>query len=96
MSGIKDNNFIFAGLVIILIEGKKLINSQIWEHTAYAIQEHVWTAIFVLDSDMIDDTLMNVLHKLWRMGIACQCVLSVLCLGWVILLFSSWYFNIDG
>ena len=45
------------------------------------------TAVLILDGDMVDDTPVNVLHELWRMGITGQCVLSVLCLGRIVLLF---------
>ena len=78
MSWVEDDNLILPGLVVVLIEGKKLVDSQIGEHTANAIQENVWTAVLILDGDMVDNTLMNVLHELWRMGITGQRVLGVL------------------
>ena len=87
MTRIEDDNLILPGIVVVLIEGKKLVDSQIGKHTADAIQENVWTAVLILDGDMVDDTLMNVLHELWRMGITGQCVLGVLCLGRIVLLF---------
>ena len=64
MTWIEDDNLILPCIVVILVEGKKLVDSQIWEHTANAIQENVWTTVLVLDGDMVDDTLMNVLHEL--------------------------------
>ena len=93
MTWVEDDNLILPGIVVVLIEGKKLINSQIWEHTAYAIQENVWTTVLILDGDMVDDTLMNVLHELWRMGITGQRVLGVLCLGRIVLLFLQLVFQ---
>ena len=69
MSWVEDDNLILPSIVVVLIEGKELINSQIWEHTAYAIQENVWTTVLVLDGDMVDDSLVNVLHELRRMSI---------------------------
>ena len=69
MTWVEDDNLILPGLIVVLIEGKKLVDSQIGEHAADAIQENVWTAVLILDGDMVDDTLMNVLHELWRMGI---------------------------
>lgn len=93
MTWVEDDNLILPGLVVVLIEGKKLVDSQIWEHAADAIQENVWTAVLILNGDMVDDTLMNVLHELRRMGITGQCVLGVLCLGWFVLLFLQLVFQ---
>ena len=64
MSWVEDDNLILPGIVVVLIEGKKHVDSQIWEHAADAIQENVWTTVLILDGDMVDDTLMNVLHEL--------------------------------
>ena len=93
MTWVEDDNLILPSLVVVLIEGKKLVDSQIWEHTAYAIQENVWTTVLILDGNMVDDTLMNVLHELRRMGITGQRVLGVLCLGWSVLLFLQLVFQ---
>ena len=68
MTWVEDDNLILPCIVVILVEGKKLVDSQIWEHAADAIQENVGTAVLILDGDMVDDTLMNVLHELGRMG----------------------------
>lgn len=96
MSWVEDDNLILPGLVVVLIEGKKLVDSQIWKHTADAIQENVWTTVLVLDGDMVDDTPVNVLYKLWRMSITSKCVLGVLCLGRIVCSFSNRYFSMDG
>ena len=61
MTWVEDDNLILSGIVVVLIEGKKLVDSQIWEHATDAIQEHVRTAIFILNGDMIDDALMTIL-----------------------------------
>lgn len=93
MTRIEDDNLILPSIVVILVEGKKLVDSQIWEHAADAIQENVGTAVLILDGDMVDDTLMNVLHELRRMGITGQRVLGVLCLGRIVLLFLQLVFQ---
>ena len=93
MTWVEDDNLILPGLVVVLIEGKKLVDSQIWEHAADAIQENVGTAVLILDGDMVDDPLMNVLHELRRMGITGQRVLGVLCLGRIVLLFLQLVFQ---
>ena len=93
MTWVEDDNLILPSIVVVLIEGKKLIDSQIGEHTADAIQENVWTAVLILDGDMVDNTLMNVLHELRRMGITGQCVLGVLCLRRIVLLFLQLVFQ---
>ena len=41
MSWVEDDNLILPGLVVVLIKGKKFVDSQIWKHTADAIQENV-------------------------------------------------------
>ena len=78
MTRIKHDNLIFACVVVVLIESQQLIDTKVWEHTAYTIEEHVWTAIFVLNANMLDDTLMKEMHKLRAMCIEGQGVLSVL------------------
>lgn len=93
MTWVEDDNLVLPGIVVVLIEGKKLVDSQIGKHTADAIQENVWTAVLILDGDMVDDTPVNVLHELWRMGITGQCVLGVLCLGRIVLLFIQLVFQ---
>lgn len=93
MTWVEDDNLILPSLVVVLIEGKKLVDSQIGEHTAYAIQENVWTAVLILDGDMVDDTPVNVLHELRRMGITGQRVLGVLRLGRIVLLFLQLVFQ---
>lgn len=96
MTWVEDDNLILLCIVVVLIEGEKLVDSQIGEHTAYAIQENVWTAVLILDGDMVDDTLMNVLHEFWRMGITGQCVLGFCALDGSFCSFSNWYFSMDG
>ena len=70
MTRIKHDNLIFACVVVVFIESQQLIDTEIREHTAYTIEEHVWTAILILDADMLDDTLMKELHKLRTVCIA--------------------------
>jgi hypothetical protein len=80
MTRVKHDNLVFAGVVVVLIESQQLIDTEIREHTAHTINEHVWATILVLDTDMLDDTLMKELHKLRAVCIACQCVLGILSL----------------
>ena len=83
MTRVEDDDFVFARIVVILVEGKQLVYTEVWVHTAYTIDKNVWAAIVILDVDMVDDTLMQELHELRAMGVACQGVLRVLCLRWV-------------
>ena len=87
MTRVEDDDFVFARIVVILVEGKQLVYTEVWVHTANTIDKNVWAAIVILDVDMIDDTLMQELHELRAMGIACQGVLRVLCLRRVGLFF---------
>ena len=93
MTWVEDDNLVLPGIVVVLIEGKKLVDSQIWKHAADAIQENVWTTVLILNGNMVNDTLMNVLHELWRMGITGQCVLGILCLGRIVQLFLQLVFQ---
>ena len=87
MTRVEDYDFVFAGVVVILIKGMQLIDTEIWVHAANTINKDVWASIVILDVDMVDDTLMQELHELRAMGIACQGVLRVLCLRRVSLFF---------
>jgi hypothetical protein len=80
MTRIENDNLVFTRVVVVLIKGQQLIDTKIWEHTSHAIDEHVWTTILVFDADMLDDTLMQELHKLRAVCIAGQCVLGILSL----------------
>ena len=78
MSWIEDNNLVFPRLVVVLIQGKELVDTQIGKHRAYAIEEDIGTTILVFDGDMVENALMDILHELRRMGVAGQRVLCVL------------------
>ena len=69
MTRIEHDNLVFARIVVVLVKGQQLIDAEVWEHAAYAIDKHVWPTILILDADMLDDTLMKELHKLRAMGI---------------------------
>lgn len=75
MTWVKHDNLVFAGVVVVLIESQQLIDTEIREHTAHTINEHVWATILVLDADMLDDTLMKELHKLRAVCITGQRIL---------------------
>ena len=78
MSGVEDDNLVFPRLVVVLIQGKELVDTQIGKHRAYPIEEDIGTAVLILDGDMVEDALMDILHELRRMGVAGQRVLCVL------------------
>ena len=80
MTRIKHNNLIAARVVAVLIEGQQLIDTKIWEHAAYTIEEDVGTTIFILNIHMVKNALMQKLHKLWAVCITGQRVLGVLSL----------------
>ena len=71
MSGIEDDDFVLAGIVVILVEGKQLIDTEVWVHVANSMHKDVRAAIVVFDIDVVDDTLMQKLHELRTVGIAC-------------------------
>ena len=72
MSGVEDDNLVFPRLVVVLIQGKELVDTQIGKHRAYAIEEDIGTTILVFDGDMVENALMDILHELRRVGIARQ------------------------
>jgi len=96
MTRVKHDNLVFTRVVVVLIKSQQLIDTKIWEHTAHAIDEHVWATILIFDADMVDDTLMKELHKLRAMCITSQCVLCVLCLRRVGLFFLQLVFQHTG
>ena len=73
MSGIKENDFIASGLIVILVLCQKFIGTKIRIHGADAIHKHVWTTIFIINRDMRHDPLMQIFHELLTMGMTLQC-----------------------
>ena len=96
MTRIKHNNLITARVVVVLIESQQLIDTKIWEHAANAIEEDIRTTIFILNIHMIEDALMQKLHKLWAVCITGQRVLGVLSLRGISLFFLQLIFQHTG
>jgi hypothetical protein len=80
MTRIKHNNLIAARVVVVLIESQQLIDTKIWEHTTYAIEKDVRATILILNIHMVEDALMQELHKLRTVCITGQRILGVLSL----------------
>ena len=80
MTRIKHDNLIAACVVVILIESQQLIDTKIWEHTTYAIEKDVRATILILNIHMVEDALMQELHKLRTVCITGHRILGVLSL----------------
>ena len=77
LARIEYNDFISARVIVVLIESKELIHSQIRVHGTDAIEKHKRATVVILLRYMVDDTLMDVLHKVCTVCISCQRILGI-------------------
>ena len=79
MARIKHDDLIFARVIIVFIECQQFVDTEIGEHAAYAIHEDVWAAIIVFNVDVVENALVQKLHKLGTMGVSRKGLLRFWC-----------------
>ena len=85
LTRVEHDNFVSAGLVVLLVICEEYIGAQIGKHIANAINKYIRTLHFVDYADMIHHTLVYVFIKLLAVGLL---ALYLLYVAWRVFLHS--------
>ena len=77
LAGIKDNNLVFVGLVVVFVKSQEFVDPEIGEHGSDAVQEDIGPLVLVFLGNMMLDPMVDVFQEILMMGVARQGILNV-------------------